>query len=233
MILLDRNGVDAALTMRRAIDLLENAALHEAAGKTVVSPRLNTNFDTGWMRILFAVDAASGYFATKAYHMIQGVGVRYVISLYGLKDGALLALLDGRTITDRRTGAASGVVARKVSIAEPLRVGVIGSGYQARSQLESLATVYDVAAASVYSPTASHRDAFAREMTAKLKIPVNAVDSPEAAVRDKTVVATASSNLSGKAALCGAWLDGCRLLCAVGSTRREQVEADAQCYERA
>ena len=102
--------LEGALNMREAIDLLETAARHEDAGATVVSPRLNTNFVGGWMRILFAVDKASGYFATKAYHLIQGSGVRYVVSLYALKDGALIAMIDGRAITDTGTVTARVVV---------------------------------------------------------------------------------------------------------------------------
>ena len=31
---------------------------------------------------MFAADYEAGYAATKAFHMIEGVGVRYVVSLY-------------------------------------------------------------------------------------------------------------------------------------------------------
>lgn len=97
--------------------------------------------------------AGSGYCALKAYHSIQGVGTRYVVSLYRLKDGELLAVLDAQRITDLRTGAASGVIARRVALSAPVSVGVIGSGHQACTQLESLAAVYRVKSAAVYSPT--------------------------------------------------------------------------------
>ena len=230
MLLLEMDRLEGALSMREAIDLLETAARHEDAGATVVSPRLNTNFDGGWMRILFAVDKASGYFATKAYHMIQGTGVRYVVSLYALKDGSLIAMIDGRAITDLRTGAASGVVARQVPIAGPVEIGIIGSGYQARTQLASLAAVYNVVSAAVYSPTAANRERFAREMSAQLGFEVSAAASAEAAVNGKAVVAAASSNTSREPAVRGEWLTQCRLLCAVGSTRAEQTEADLRCF---
>ena len=46
----------------------------------------------------------------------EGVGTRYVVSLYRLKDGELVALLDGQGITDLRTGACSGVIARRASM---------------------------------------------------------------------------------------------------------------------
>lgn len=221
------------LGMRDAIDLLEEAFFHEAAGKTLVSPKYVTEFDGGSMRMLFAADYQAGYFATKAYHSIRGVGVRYVVSLYRLKDGELLVLLDGQLVTDLRTGAASGVIARKVPLSGPVSLGMIGSGNQARTQLESLASVYRLESAAVYSPTAANRAAFARDMSAKLGIPVTAVDSAEAAVRDRAVVAAASSSRSREPVLRGAWLERCRLLCAVGNTRPQFAEVDVRCFRDA
>jgi ornithine cyclodeaminase/alanine dehydrogenase-like protein (mu-crystallin family) len=221
------------LPMREAIDLLEAASVHEAAGETTVSPRLNTPFAGGWMRILFAADRQSGYFATKAYHLIEGVGVRFVVSLYRLADGELLAVMDGRTITELRTGAASGVTARKVPLSGLVSVGVVGSGHQARTQLESLASVYTIGSAAVYSPTPANREAYAREMSARLGFAVTPVDSVEAAVRGRQVVAAASSNASSEPNVRGAWLEKCRLLCAVGNTRPQFAEIDSQCLSDA
>src|SRR3712207_3478186 len=113
-LLLGAEALEGLLDMPQAIDLLEEASHHESEGRTFISPRLNSVFERGWMRMMFAADYASGYAATKAFHMIQGAGVRYIVSLYRLADGELLALLDGRLITDLRTGAASGVLARKL-----------------------------------------------------------------------------------------------------------------------
>jgi ornithine cyclodeaminase/alanine dehydrogenase-like protein (mu-crystallin family) len=153
--------------------------------------------------------------------------------LYSLKDGELLALLDGRLITDLRTGAASGVAARRVPVKAPVTVGVIGSGNQARTQLESLAAVYKIDSASVYSPTAANRQAFARAMSARLGFAVTPVDSAEAAARGNAVVATASNARTAEPIVRGEWLKDCRLLCAVGNTRREFAEADVQCFRDA
>jgi ornithine cyclodeaminase/alanine dehydrogenase-like protein (mu-crystallin family) len=219
-----------AIGMSEAIDLIERAAAHEAAGRTRVSAKFVSEFEHGSMRILFAADHESGYCATKAYNTIQGVGTRYVVSLYRLADGELLALLDGRLITDLRTGAASGVIARRVAIRGPVTVGVIGSGNQARTQLESLAAVYGIESAAVYSPTAANREAYAREMSAKLGFPVMPVASAEAAVRGRPVVAAASSARGSEPVVRGEWLDRCRLLCAVGNTRAQFAEADVRCF---
>ena len=232
-VMLGRSALEGAIGTREAIDLLEATLAHEAAGATAVSPKHVTDFKGGFMRMLFAADTHAGYAASKLYHNIQGVGTRYVVSLYRLADGELLAVLDGQLITDLRTGAASGVMARKVPIPGAVSVGVIGSGNQARAQLESLAAVYRIELAAVYSPTPANREAYAREMSAKLGIPVTPVDSPEAAVRGRAVVASASSARTKEPVLRGEWLSECRLLCAVGNTRAQFAEADVRCFRDA
>ena len=226
-------ALQGVLPMAEAITLLERAFANEAAGQVKMSPKFVTDFSGGSMRILFAADGGSGYCAIKAYHNIQGAGVRYVVSLYRLKDGELLALLDGRHITDLRTGAASGVIARKVAVTGPVTAGLIGSGHQAATQLEALAAVYSIKSASVYSPTTANREAFARRMSARLGFPVSPVASVPAAVEGHPVVAAASSARGAEPVLRGEWLGSCRLLCAVGNTRAQFAEVDVRCFQDA
>ena len=232
-LMLGAEALDGVLGMRDSIDLLETMAQHEAAGKTFVSPRSSSTFEGGWMRMMFAADYIAGFGATKTFHMIDGVGVRYVVSLYRLADGELLAVLDGRLITDLRTGAASGVVARKLKIDGSVTVGLIGAGHQSRMQLESLASVYRVESAAVFSPTAENRDRLARQMSSKLGIPVKPETSAEAATRGHPIVVVATSSQSSEPVLRGEWLERCRLLCAVGSTRPQSIEVDEDSFRRA
>lgn len=229
-VMLGYDALAGVLGMSDAIDLLERALVHEAEGRTAVSPKFVTNFEAGSLRMLVAADYAAGYCATKAYNTTEGVGTRYVVSLYRLSDGELLALLDGQLITDLRTGAASGVIARRVPVKGPVALGLIGSGHQAAMQLESLAAVYRLGSVAVYSPTERNRVAFAEGMSARLGIPVTPVDTAEAAVRGRTVVATASASRSSEPVVRGAWLDQCRLLCAVGNTRPYAAETDLDCF---
>lgn len=231
--MLDIAAIDGMLSMPEAIDLLEKTLAHEAHGATSVSPKFTTDFEGGAMRVLFAADSEAGYCAMKAYLGIKGVGTRYVVLLYSVKNGELLALIDGRLITDLRTGAASGVAARKVPLVGPVTMGLIGSGNQARTQLESLAAVYKVESAVVYSPTVARREAFAAEMSAKLGFPVKPAASAEAAVRGRQVVATASNARQTEPVVRGEWLEGCRLLCAVGNTRLQFAEVDVACFHNA
>ncbi len=228
-LIIDHDAVGRTLGWSESIDLLAEMSRHEAAGRTFVSPKFNSDFETGSMRILFAADYETGYGATKAYHTIDGVGSRYLVSLIDLRTGEVLAVVDGRRITDLRTGAASGLVARRMRFDRPVSVGIVGSGHQARAQLESLAAACDIGAVAVFSPTRKNRDAFAAELGERLGIDIEAAASAEAAARGRDIVAVASKSRSAEPVVLGEWLEGCRLLCAVGNTRPQFNEIDNRC----
>ncbi len=74
--------------------------------------------------------------------------------------GALLALLDGRYITEARTAAVSAVSSRLLARKSAASLAIIGTGVQARSHLEALSRVHQVRQVTVWSPNTLHRDQF-------------------------------------------------------------------------
>ena len=232
-IFIDKDAVHQLLNWSDSIGYLEEMLGHEADGRTFVSPKFNSDIETGSMRILFAADYVTGFGATKAYHTIEGVGSRYLVSLINISTGEQLAIVDGRRITDFRTGAASGVVGRKLPIDGDVTVGVLGSGHQARAQLCALAAVYDIALAEVFSPTPANREAFSRELGEELGISIKPVEAPDQACRGKTVVAAATMSRREEPVVLGEWLESCQLLLAVGNTRPQFREIDQRCFEMA
>src|SRR6266571_3532484 len=77
--------------------------------------------------------------------------------------GALLALLDGRYITEARTAAVSAVSSRLLARPTSQSVAIIGSGVQAHSHLDALSRVHRLRQVSVWSPQKLHRDRFVEE----------------------------------------------------------------------
>src|SRR5439155_788288 len=75
--------------------------------------------------------------------------------------GALRALLDGRFITEARTGAVSAVSSRLLARKTASSIAIIGSGVQAHSHLEALGRVHHIQHAAVWSPNRAHRESFA------------------------------------------------------------------------
>ena len=74
--------------------------------------------------------------------------------------GALVALLDGRYITEARTAAVSAVSSRVLARESAASVAIIGSGVQARSHLEALSRVHRLSQVTVWSPNKERRDRF-------------------------------------------------------------------------
>jgi alanine dehydrogenase len=78
--------------------------------------------------------------------------------------GALLALMDGRYITEARTAAVSAVSARYLSRPEASTLAIIGSGVQARSHFEAFRHVRTLREVRVWSPNPRSRARFVEEM---------------------------------------------------------------------
>ncbi|MBI3400736.1 MAG: ornithine cyclodeaminase family protein [Acidobacteria bacterium] len=82
------------------------------------------------------------------------------IVLLDPETGALLALLDGRYITEARTAAVSAVSSRLLARKTATSLAILGSGVQARSHLEAIARVHQLRQVTVWSPQKLHREQF-------------------------------------------------------------------------
>src|SRR5688572_12933199 len=94
------------------------------------------------------------------------------ILLLDPETGSLIALMDGRYITEARTAAVSAVSARFLARANAGRLAMIGSGVQARSHLEALQHVRQLKDVRVWSPRPQSREQFIDDMSPKFSIPI-------------------------------------------------------------
>jgi ornithine cyclodeaminase/alanine dehydrogenase-like protein (mu-crystallin family) len=84
----------------------------------------------------YAVKAASGFYAQ------DPAAIDGLVLVFDARDGSPAAiLLDCGFVTDQRTGAAGGVAAAELAPATVDEVAVIGTGIQARKQVEALRVV--------------------------------------------------------------------------------------------
>src|SRR5262245_61462589 len=150
--------------MARAIDAMEALCREEAAGRTLSADRIHIRLERGFFRILPGVLTGMHVLGYKEFHS-GSQGMRYAIHLFDLETGAPLAVMDGNYVTAIRTGAMAGVALKHLSPATATDVAVIGSGAEARTEMEALMTVRPgIQRGRVYSPNAEHRAAFAAEM---------------------------------------------------------------------
>jgi len=102
---------------------------------------------------------------------------------------------------------------------------IIGTGGQARTQLEAMAAVRQLSSVKVYGREAERRENFAREMSAALKIPVQAVDSSSEATGGAAIICTATT--AGQAVVSADHISPGTHINAIGANHMKKRELDA------
>jgi alanine dehydrogenase len=185
--------VHALLTMPAAIEAVEDISRKQANGEVVVHPRRRFELPGGrFFHYMAAADYSSGFLALKQYTFVHGV-LRFLVPLYEVASGELLALIEADYMGQLRTGAASGVATKYLARRHASVAAIVGTGGQARTQLEAIAAVRKLAFAHVYGRDPQKRENFAREMAERLGIPVRPASSAAEATREAHIVCTATT----------------------------------------
>jgi alanine dehydrogenase len=104
--------------------------------------------------------------------------------------GLEFADLDGTHITDYRTGAAGGVAAQYLARADATRLGVVGAGAQARTQVAAVFKVRPIEDMVIFDRHREHSQTLAHELASIYGIKVRATDEAAEAVTDRDIVVT-------------------------------------------
>jgi alanine dehydrogenase len=221
---------DAArlLTMHDAIRLVEDAARALGEGRATNTPRQRPRTDTTMMHVLAAGYTGADVLGLKAYTAGKR-GTAFYYLLFGA-DGQLLALLEANTLGAIRTGAASAVATRYMSREESTSVGIIGTGHQARTQLEAITHVRNVSSVRAWSRTRERLDPFVREMSEKLGLKIATASTAREAVEGADIVITMTT--STDPVLQGAWISPGAHLNVAGSNHGHRREVDAEAVAR-
>lgn len=230
-LLLTEADVRSLLTMPVALAAVEEGFKRLAEGTVVLHMRQHLNLpEKTYLHYMAAADRIGGYMGMKVYTVVGGA-LRFVVLLYSIRTGELLAIVEADHLGRIRTGAASGVATKYMARNNAGTVGVIGAGGQARTQLEAVACVREIKRVRAFSRDPERRSAFARDMMHELGVPVEAVDSSEAAVREMDIVITATS--SSRPVLLGAWLAPGTHINAIGANFPQKRELDDEAVGRA
>jgi alanine dehydrogenase len=186
--------VHEVLSMGRAIQAVEEISRKQATGEVVVHPRRRFEFPGGgFFHYMAAADYSTGFVAMKQYTYVRGK-LRFLVPLYEMATGDLLALIEADYMGQLRTGAASGVATKYLARENSRAAAIIGTGGQAKTQLEAVAAVRKLEFARVYGRDAAKRENFCNEMSERLGIPITPSKSSAEALRDVDIVCTATTS---------------------------------------
>jgi hypothetical protein len=158
-LLLTHEDVRSVVDMADAIAAMEARFVEEGEGRALAPPRINMKAGAGWLRVGPVALDRSGWMGFKAMNLAPGRGVRYQVHLYRIETGELLAIMDAQHLTTLRTGATSAVATRRLAPARKMQMALLGSGAEARAQLEAMTVAGFVASVRIFSPTPANRQA--------------------------------------------------------------------------
>jgi ornithine cyclodeaminase/alanine dehydrogenase-like protein (mu-crystallin family) len=208
------------LTPADALEAVEACFRRLAAGEIENVPRQRTRWEGGFLAVMWAVDRELGLAGLKTY-AAGHEDANFVVLLFE----TATQVIEADKLGQLRTGAASGVAAKHLAREGASTLGVIGCGWQARSQVaairEAVPTIETVVA---YCRSEERLAEFCQEVGAE---PGETHRDP--ASQDVVVTVTTSRD----PVLRGEWLRPGALVCAVGANDPRRRELDNVVLERA
>ena len=184
--------------MDELLPLIEDSMRAQSNGAVGGQARVETSLldDKKKYRIMTSAVPNAGQ-GIRISALFRGAKDAYFILLFDGERGDLLGLVAGRDLNVWRTSAPGGVACKYLAPSGADQLGLIGSGRQARGQIVAIArAVPSLRKVKIFSSTKEHRDAFAKEMTTRLGVEVEAVDSARAAVENLPIASLATSSRS-------------------------------------
>ena len=217
------------------VDVIERAFAALAGGDVVMPPilsmdlpQVNAEVDVKTAYIPgfdgFAIKVSPGFFDNPALGLASLNGL---MILFSAKTGLVEAVyLDNGYLTDIRTAAAGAVAARHLAPDTIETAGVIGTGVQARLQMQAAHLVRPFKRVLVHGRDADKAAACAEDLAAALEIEAEAVTDPAALVADSQLVVTTTPARSP--VLMADWLHPGLHITAMGSDQEGKNEIDPQ-----
>lgn len=230
-LLLSEEDVRVVLDMPTALEAVEESFRRQASGDDWSHPRRRLELPNHtYLNYMAAADRVDGWMGAKLYSVARG-SARFLIVLYRAGTGELAALIEADLLGQMRTGAATGVATQYMSRPDSQLVGILGTGVQARTQLEAVSNIRTLKRARAFGRDPLRRADFCRDMSQSLGFPVTPATTAEEAVREADIVITATR--SAKPVLFGEWLSAGMHVNAVGANMAEKRELDSEAVNRA
>jgi alanine dehydrogenase len=218
-LILSNADVEKLLTMPECIDVLEEAYVELAEGRGVSRTRSDCITPTSRPDAVYGLKSMDGVIPKLGIGAIRinsdivtfpkrGNNVRRekvpaapngrycgLVLLFSTENGEPLAILPDGVMQRMRVGATNGLGVKYLARREARSVGILGSGWQAGTQLTAVCAVRTIETIRCFSPNRANREAFSAQMSSLLGIEVVPVDQTEDAIGDVDIVMCATNTL--------------------------------------
>ena len=227
---LRNEDVARCVTMDAMLAAIENMQTRYGLGEAYNLGRRKIIAQGGMLSVMGGGLFYDGVLGVKTYTVVRG-SYSFQVSLYDADSGKLLCYTQANRLGQLRTGATTGVAVKHLANGGPAKVGIIGTGGQAPTQLQAVASVREVSEVSAFSRNPERRAEFAERMADSLGVPVKASDTNEGAVRDCDIVIGIAA--TAEPVICGDWLKPGATVIGAGPTTWRVSEVDEKTLTRA
>jgi ornithine cyclodeaminase/alanine dehydrogenase-like protein (mu-crystallin family) len=227
---LSETDVCNLLSMDRALACVEASFVAQGNERAVNRSRERILLPRASLHYMAAALPELRQFGMKIYTVTRE-DLRFLFLLFDTESGGLLALMQADHLGRIRTGAASGIATKYLARQQASRVGLIGAGRQAHTQLEAVAGVRKLSAVKVFSRDENRLKSFCGEMTERLGLAVEPASSAEEATRFGEIVITATT--AHQPVVRGEWLQPGTHINAIGANLPDRRELDDETVSRA
>ncbi|BDH06233.1 ornithine cyclodeaminase family protein [Streptomyces seoulensis] len=190
--LFDDHDVRARLDAGTAVRAMRAAILAHHEGTLQAPPRVRADLGGGHLVVTAGHLREQEMFGFRVYDTL--VGAEQLVAVWIARDGELAVLVQGAELGARRTGAIGAVAVEVAAGPGPVRVGIVGAGAQAWTQLWAMLAVREVEEVVVAARRPGRAEAFARRTADELGVRTRAARTVEDAVRDRDVVIVATNS---------------------------------------
>jgi alanine dehydrogenase len=219
-LILSNDDVEKLLTMPDCIEALEEAYLELAEGRGITRQRSDcvtpTTYSENAVYGLKSMDGVVPKLGVSAIRINSDIitnplvgnthrrvkvpaapNDRYVglVLLFSTHNGEPLAIFPDGVLQRIRVGATNGLGIKYMARANAETIGIMGSGWQAETQLVAACTVRDIKAIRCFSPNRENREAFSARMSELLGIKVTPVEQPEDAIAGADIVMCGTNSI--------------------------------------
>lgn len=242
-LLLTRVDVEAALPMAACIASQEEAFAAHARGRlqSPERPVIRVAAHDGLYLAMAAYmepDGGAEAMAVKVLSFYDGNPFRFglpsiasTVLLHDPRDGRLLAILEGSSITGLRTAGGSAAATKRLARSGARVLAVLGAGVQAEAHVLAMCEVRPVREVRIFSRTAARREALVARLGGRLGVSIVAVDAAEAAIRGADIICTTTTAASP--IVRSEWIAPGAHVNAVGSGLPNRRELDDETVKRA
>ena len=212
------------------MDAVEEMHRRYAVGEAFNADRRTVELGDGHLALMGGGLAYEGLYGAKTYTTVAG-SQQYHVTLYDASTGRLKAFIHANWLGALRTGATTGVAVRHLANTDADVLGMIGTGYQAQTQVMAVAEARSLRQVKVYSRRPGPRADFAAKLSQVLGIEVLPVDGAREAVEGSGIVVCLTT--TKEPVLDGVWLEEGALLVSAGPVTLDAQEVDSVSLQRA